>query len=365
MKHLIAAILFFIGTAESAVAQKDLLNHEMVFVEGGTFQMGSSSGESIEMPIHAVTLSAFYIGKYEVTQAQWKAVMGNNPSVFSGCEDCPVERVSWNDVQDFIRKLNAQTGKNYRLPTEAEWEYAAKGGKSSKGYNYSGSNDLNSVAWNKDNSGSKTHAVGGKQANELGVYDMTGNVWEWCSDCYGKYNSYSETNPTGASSGRFRVLRGGSWIDYANFCRTAIRLLRDPDAGGYYNGFRLVLPIEEETKTESQTKTIKADEEPLTYVEEDAQYPGGSSALYKFISENLVYPEDAVENGIIGKVILKFVVDIDGSVGNITIEKGVAGGHSLEQAAIDVCRKFPKFKPAMQNGKAVKTYFLLPINFQL
>jgi len=146
MKHLIAAILFFIGTAEFAVAQKDPLNHEMVFIEGGTFQMGSSSGESIEMPIHAVTLSAFYIGKYEVTQAQWKAVIGSNPSHFKGCDDCPVERVSWNDVQDFILKLNAQTGKNYRLPTEAEWEYAAKGGKHSKGYTYSGSNDINDVA---------------------------------------------------------------------------------------------------------------------------------------------------------------------------------------------------------------------------
>ena len=148
MKHLVAAMLFFIGTAESAVAQNDPLNHEMVFVEGGTFQMGSSSGDSDEKPVHTVTLSSFNIGKYEVTQAQWKAVMGSNPSYFKDCDQCPVEQVSWNDVQDFIRKLNAQTGKNYRLPTEAEWEYAAKGGKSSKGYTYSGSSDLISVAWN-------------------------------------------------------------------------------------------------------------------------------------------------------------------------------------------------------------------------
>jgi len=242
MKHLIPAILFFIGTAESAVAQKDPLNHEMIFVEGGTFQMGSSSGGSDEKPVHSVTLSGFNIGKYEVTQAQWKAVMGNNPSSFSGCDDCPVEKVSWNDVQDFIRKLNAQTGKNYRLPAEAEWEYAAKGGKSSKGYTYSGSNDLNSVAWNSDNSGSKTHAVGGKQANELGVYDMTGNVWEWCSDWYGAYNSYSETNPTGASSGQARVLRGGSWSDFTYGCRTANRDRSIPDGGFNHGGFRLVLP---------------------------------------------------------------------------------------------------------------------------
>ena len=242
MKHLIPAILFFIGTAEFAVAQKDPLNHEMIFVEGGTFQMGSSSGEPFEMPIHIVTLSAFYIGKYEVTQAQWKAVMGSNPSHFKDFEECPVETVSWNDVQDFIRKLNALTGKNYRLPTEAEWEYAAKGGKSSKGYTFSGSNDLNSVAWNTDNSGSKTHMVGGKLANELGIYDMTGNVWEWCSDVYGAYNSYSETNPTGASSGQPRVFRGGSWNAVAYYCRTADRLRNYPVDGYYYNGFRLGLP---------------------------------------------------------------------------------------------------------------------------
>jgi formylglycine-generating enzyme required for sulfatase activity len=215
---------------------------EMIFVEGGTFQMGSSSGESDEKPVHSVTLSAFNIGKYEVTQAQWKVVMGNNPSNFTGCDDCPVENVSWNDVQDFIRKLNAQTGKNYRLPTEAEWEYAAKGGKSGKGYTYSGSNDLNAVAWNSDNSGSKTHSIGGKQANELGIYDMSGNVWEWCSDWYDTYTSYSETNPTGASSGQLRVLRGGSWLSSANRCRTAFRFRRNPDDWYYYYGFRLVLP---------------------------------------------------------------------------------------------------------------------------
>jgi formylglycine-generating enzyme required for sulfatase activity len=242
MKNLVAALLFFIGTAESAVAQKDPLNHEMVFVEGGTFQMGSETGEADEHPVHSVTLNSFNIGKYEVTQAQWKAVMGSNPSYFTDCDQCPVEQVSWNDVQDFIRKLNAQTGKNYRLPTEAEWEYAAKGGKSSKGYTYSGSNDLNSVAWNTENSGSKTHAVGGKQANELGVYDMTGNVWESCSDWYGSYNSYSKTNPTGASSGHTRVLRGGCWTDYADHCRAAIRRWSGPDFRLIFNGFRLVLP---------------------------------------------------------------------------------------------------------------------------
>jgi sulfatase modifying factor 1 len=187
-------------------------------------------------------LSSFNIGKYEVTQAQWKAVMGSNPSYFSGCDNCPVENVSWNDAQEFVRKVNAQTGKNYRLPTEAEWEYAARGGQQSRGYTYSGSNDLGSVAWYYDNSGSKTHAVGGKQANELGIYDMSGNVWEWCSEWNGNYSSYSETNPTGASSGQSRVLRGGSCYFIAFNCRSANRNGNFPDNGLNDFGFRLVLP---------------------------------------------------------------------------------------------------------------------------
>jgi len=231
----------FLFSVISVHSQKSF-EPEMVFVEGGTFQMGSSSGASIEQPVHSVTLSSFNIGKYEVTQAQWKAVMGSNPSFFSGCDNCPVESVSWNDVQDFIRKLNAQTGKNYRLPTEAEWEFSARGGKSSKGYTYSGSNDLNSVAWNSDNSGSETHAVGGEQANELGIYDMSGNVFEWCSDLYGEYSNYNEPNPTGASSGQSRVLRGGGWFNAASGCRAANRFRSDPGGRDSDFGFRLVLP---------------------------------------------------------------------------------------------------------------------------
>ena len=173
--------------------------------------------------------------------------MGSNPSHFIDCDECPVENVSWDDVQDFIRKLNAQTGKNYRLPTEAEWEYAAKGGLT-----YSGSNDrndslfLNSVVWNKDNSGGTTHPVGRKQANELGIYDMIGNVEEWCSDWHGTYNSYSETNPTGASLGSDRVTRGGNWGTDAYDCNAERRHWSSPhNHNRYYRyGFRLVLPVE-------------------------------------------------------------------------------------------------------------------------
>jgi formylglycine-generating enzyme required for sulfatase activity len=167
--------------------------------------------------------------------------MGSNPSYNSGCDNCPVDKVSWNEVQQYIQKLNAQTGKNYRLPTEAEWEYAAKGGKASRGYTYSGSNDIDSVAWYYHNSGSKTHAVGTKQANELGIYDMSGNVWEWCSDWYDYYSGYSVTNPTGPTSGYSRVLRGGWKGDTASNCRSAARNRRSP--ADFFYGFRLVLPV--------------------------------------------------------------------------------------------------------------------------
>ncbi|MBQ8608093.1 MAG: SUMF1/EgtB/PvdO family nonheme iron enzyme, partial [Bacteroidaceae bacterium] len=170
----------------------------MVRVEGGTFRMGATSEQvnpyNDEKPVHSVTLSSYSIGQTEVTQALWKAVMGSNPSRFRG-DNLPVERVSWNDCRTFIRKLNALTGRTFRLPTEAEWEFAARGGNQSQGYQYSGSNNLGSVAWYDSNSGDKTHPVATKSANELGLYDMSGNVWEWCQDWYGSYSSSSQTNP--------------------------------------------------------------------------------------------------------------------------------------------------------------------------
>ena len=217
----------------------------MIRVDGGTFQMGATSEQGSdaydsEKPAHSVTLSPYYIGETEVTQALWEAVMGNNPSHFKGM-DKPVEQVSWNDCQEFIRKLNAATGLQFRLPTEAEWEYAARGGNKSRGYKYSGSNNLDDVAWYGSNSSSSTHDVKTKQPNELGIYDMSGNVWEWCQDWYGSYSAGSQTNPTGASSGSYRVSRGGSWFDFAGLCRVARRSLFTP--GSRYNnlGLRLAL----------------------------------------------------------------------------------------------------------------------------
>jgi len=218
---------------------------DMYFVEGGTFTMGCTSEQDNdcdenEEPAHQVTLSDFYMGKYPVTQAQWKAVMGNNPSYFEG-DDLPVEQVSWEEVQEFIEKLNEMTGKNYRLPTEAEWEYAARGGNRSNGYKYSGSNTIDDVAWYEDNSEVKTHSVGTKQANELYIYDMSGNVWEWCSDWYGTYSSSAQTNSKGPDTGSFRVARGGSWGNEAQHCRASIRGYTTPDDSQRILGFRLVL----------------------------------------------------------------------------------------------------------------------------
>ncbi|MCP4277627.1 MAG: formylglycine-generating enzyme family protein, partial [Gammaproteobacteria bacterium] len=169
-----------------------------------------------------------------------KAVMGNNPSKFKG-DNRPVETVSWKDVQTFITKLNQQTGKTYRLPTEAEWEYAARGGVSANSTTYAGSNTIGDVAWYDDNSGSKTHEVGGKQPNELGIYDMTGNIWEWCNDWYGNsyYSSSPADNPQGSSSDAYRVIRGGSWGYAARRCRVAYRSHFYPTRRADSIGFRL------------------------------------------------------------------------------------------------------------------------------
>ena len=232
------------GAARETIAVNGV-SFDMIMVEGGTFTMGATSeqgndAESDEKPTHLVTLSDYYIGETEVTQALWQAVMGNNPSSFKGNSN-PVECVSWNDCQEFIRKLNSLTGRTFRLPTEAEWEFAARGGNNSKGYKYSGSKNINGVAWYKNNSGSKTHAVKTKSPNELGLYDMTGNVWELCQDWYGSYSSNAQTNPKGPSSGSGRVLRGGSWGGDARYCRVSDRGSTSPGDGGFHYGLRLVL----------------------------------------------------------------------------------------------------------------------------
>lgn len=216
-------------------------------VEGGTFQMGSTDSRAHmdERPLHNVTVSSFYMGETEVTQALWKAVMGNNPSHHTGM-NFPVEQVSWHDCQDFIRNLNDLTGGCFRLPTEAEWEYAARGGLKSNGYIYSGSDNVDTVAWYVGTTnGESTRRVQTKLSNELGLYDMSGNVWEWCSDWYGRYNAKDQINPHGALNGDARVLRGGSYSNNSlkeKGCRVSRRNASSPDRRGKGRGLRLVLP---------------------------------------------------------------------------------------------------------------------------
>ena len=282
----------------------DLSYYEMVFVEGGTFLMGAqatnspsydwqgmqvagtlnydSYAYSNETPVHEVTLSSYYIGKYEVTQGLWEYVMNYSGKTADGTQlspvgpyfgsstpsssrgvgtDYPVYYISYEDITDyFLPRLNKITGKNFRLPTEAEWEYAARGGQkdeytrthtsltptiNSTGmyYKYAGSNTVDDVAWYGSNSGGKTHPVGTKQANALGIYDMSGNVYEWCSDWYDSYSSSAQTNPQGPASGSFRVVRGGYWYDPAQVCRVSRRLSEAPGGRNGANGLRLALGL--------------------------------------------------------------------------------------------------------------------------
>ena len=293
----VPALVLAQQTQSSLTITVNGVSFKMIRVQGGTFTMGATSeqgSDAFETEAQKVTLSTYYIGETEVTQELWKAVMGNNPSYFrpnetnaarcsydafiadakrlnakkpgavkiptrqewdvamvttNGSLKRPVEQVSWNDCQEFIRKLNQLTGKKFRLPTEAEWEFAARGGTKSLHYKYSGSNDLNVVAWYTENAYDKgksspdygTHVVKTKVANELGIYDMSGNVYEWCSDWYGNYTDAAQTNPQGASLGSYRVYRGGSWTDDARFCRSSIRYGSSPIIRYYYLGLRLVL----------------------------------------------------------------------------------------------------------------------------
>ena len=220
------------------------LESDMVAINGGTLMLGATSEQvayamNQEFPAHEVTLSSYQIGRYEVTQEQWEAVMGYNPSRNIGAK-MPVENVSWNECQSFLQALNAKTGKNYRLPTEAEWEFAARGGNQSHYYIYSGSDDADAVAWHKGNSGGTTHDVGTKLANELGLYDMSGNVFEWCNDKYGHYDYGAEYNPQGyGTSSKVRVGHGGGYNLGTKFCRVSNRTQGTTNYKSESLGFRI------------------------------------------------------------------------------------------------------------------------------
>lgn len=231
------------GSSSTKTFTVNGVEFKMIKVEGGTFTMGATGGmidEAIdcEFPSHKVTLSSYYIGETVVTQELWVAVMGHNPSENKGAK-LPVEHVLWIDCQKFISKLNDLTGEQFRLPTEAEWEFAARGGNKSKGYKYSGSNILDDVAWYEGNSGGHTHSVGTKRPNELGIYDMSGNVWEWVNDWYSDYTAEAQNNPTGGTTGNgfVRIDRGGAMDCSGIYCRISFR---DNGNGEYYYvGLRL------------------------------------------------------------------------------------------------------------------------------
>ena len=238
-------VLSFAGFSRAVEPAKNfkdpLTGMEFIFVKGGCFQMGDSFGDGgdDEKPVHEVCVDDLYMGKYEVTQAEWQKIMGNNPSYFKGCDNCPVENVSWSDIQEYINKLNQKTGKKYRLPTEAKWEYAARSG--GKNEEYAGGNNIDSVGWYDGNSGSKTHPVGQKQPNGLGIYDMSGNVWERVNDWYdgNYYKNGPKNNPRGSDSGQYRVLRGGSWDSEPQHLRASHRDWDEPALRNSGGGFRL------------------------------------------------------------------------------------------------------------------------------
>ena len=249
---LLLTITFTLCSTLAAGAAQDKqyansIGMEFVLIPSGSFLMGSKSGEEDEAPVHKVTISKpFYLGKYEVTQEQWEAVMQSNPSKNKGRNN-PVERVSWNDAQEFVNRLNAKEGHNrYRLPTEAEWEYAARAGTNTASSFGNNANELSSHAWWKENSGNTTHPVGQKKPNPYGLYDIYGNVWEWVQDWHGeKYYAKSPgTDPKGPSSGNARVRRGGGWDGDAWECRSAYRSCTMPDLLDSYIGFRLALSPE-------------------------------------------------------------------------------------------------------------------------
>ncbi len=232
--------------ADQIARKKAILTFKMVFVEGGSFTMGCTEEQAEECvapekPAHPVFVRSYAICKYPVTQRQWREVMGKNPCLIPN-DDAPVTDVSWKDVQKFIAKLNNFLGTSYRLPTEAEWEYAARGGVMTESMKYSGGNDLYTLGWYKDNAEGEAHPCGTRKANELGLYDMSGNVWEWCSDWYGSYPTDTEVeqiNPEGAATGTEKVCRGGYFEGPASFCRVSCRSKAKPDYSSSIIGFRL------------------------------------------------------------------------------------------------------------------------------
>ncbi len=393
----------------------DSINFKMIAVACGTFQMGATPEQTNaykdELPVHSVTLGNYYIGETEVTQGLWQAVMGNNPSYFSGNSSFPVETVSYNDCLQFIDRLNnllaaeLPEGYCFCLPTEAQWEFAARGGSSSAAFQYSGSNSVGGVAWYDANSNGTPSGVMQKMSNALGIYDMSGNVYEWCRDWYGKEYYYvsPSLNPQGPSEGTHRVIRGGSWDLEAKHCRVSLRNYASPEARGYSNGFRLALDlvmsppesnenvdileivddqdieIEEgrlasneivsEYADYTDTEIIVAEEEidedvVFQVVEQQPEFPGGFEAINEYLAYNINYPRISRENGSQGRVFVRFIINTDGSISDAEVIRS-SGDMYLDREAVRVLSGMPRWKPGKEDGKFVRVYYTLPVLFKL
>ncbi len=243
----IVSLCFLQCNSTNSETFKDPFEGQMLAIPAGTFDMGCTEADGKcqekEMPVHKVNIAAFQMGKYEVTQAQWRQVMGGAPSFFKNCDDCPIEWVTRREIEAFLFKMKEKTGKAYRLPTEAEWEYAARAGASAEKYKYAGSENVEEVAWYKGNSAQKTQPVGKKKPNKFGLYDMSGNVSEWCLDYYeSNYYTKSETdNPCNRTVSKYYIMRGGSWLSGDGACRCAWRGWVSGESNNYDLGFRVVL----------------------------------------------------------------------------------------------------------------------------
>lgn len=347
---------------------------EFVLIPPGSFMMGSEEGySSNETPAHQVKINySFYMGKYEVTQAQWQSVMGHNPSHFKDCANCPVEQVSWDDAQEFIKKLNQmKDGYNYRLPTEAEWEYACRAGTTG---DYA--DELSMMAWYSNNSENKTHVVGTKQPNAWGLADMHGNVWEWCEDWFHETYEGAPVDGSGWLIGgaqRFRVFRGGSWGFEPVSLRSPNRNFAAPVDRSWYGGFRLVAVALNSTNS-SSTNPTSSTGDPFLFPPDtrnlqandttETVYKAGEVDQRAQVLEKPapVYTDAARTNAVTGTVVLRAVLSSTGQVTKITVVRGLPDG--LTERSIAAARKI-KFKPAMKDGKPVSQYVELHYNLNL
>lgn len=344
----------------------------MVRVEGGSFIMGGDAaafGMSI-IPSHKVVLSPYLISKYEVTQALWEAVMHNNPSQIRGA-DRPVENVSWEEVREFIDRLNKLSGYNFRLPTEAEWEFAARGGSLSKGYEYPGGNDCSSVAWFQDNAWEETHEVGKLSPNELGLFDMGGNVSEWCSDWLGEYSAEPVNNPRGPESGTQKVFRGGNWLSGQDACVSTCRRGASVDSKSGARGFRLAMdassssvakPSPKEQRravTEAESSEAQSSASIMTY--ENAQvkptFKGGNISKFALWVEGMV----GEDFGYSGSVTVGFTVTAYGKVADVVVIKG--GSKKANDKIRNVVRSSPNWTPGKNNNKVVPVRCRVALDF--